>query len=89
MIDQGVDVLTCHVDSPKVVMETAEKRGVFCSGYHANQATLAPKGYITGAEWDWTSCRAFDRCGNDSRWQNVNERRNLAFGARWFEGWFL
>ncbi|MCL1470176.1 BMP family ABC transporter substrate-binding protein [Argonema antarcticum] len=55
MIDQGVDVLTCHVDSPKVVMETAEKRGVFCSGYHANQAILAPKGYITGAEWDWTN----------------------------------
>ncbi|MFB2972355.1 BMP family ABC transporter substrate-binding protein [Aerosakkonema sp. BLCC-F183] len=55
MIDQGVDVLTCHVDSPKVVIETAEKRGVFCSGYHANQANLAPKGYLTGAEWDWTN----------------------------------
>lgn len=54
MADQGIDVLTCHVDSPKVVMETAEKRGIFCSGYHANQATLASKGYLTGAEWDWT-----------------------------------
>ncbi|MEG3436694.1 BMP family ABC transporter substrate-binding protein [Pannus brasiliensis CCIBt3594] len=55
MADQGVDVLTCHVDSPKVVMETAEKRGIYCTGYHANQASLAPKGYLTGAEWDWTS----------------------------------
>lgn len=55
MADQGVDVVTCHVDSPKVVMETAEKRGIFCSGYHANQATLAPKGYLTGAEWDWAN----------------------------------
>ncbi|PIG94954.1 BMP family ABC transporter substrate-binding protein [Gloeocapsopsis sp. IPPAS B-1203] len=54
MADQGIDVVTCHVDSPKVVMETAEKRGIFCSGYHANQAELAPKGYLTGAEWDWT-----------------------------------
>ncbi len=54
MADQGVDVLTCHVDSPKVVIETAEKRGIFSSGYHANQATLAPKGFLTGAEWDWT-----------------------------------
>ena len=54
MADQGVDVLTCHVDSPKVVIETAEKRGIFSSGYHANQATLAPKGYLTGAEWHWT-----------------------------------
>ncbi|MEP0916626.1 BMP family ABC transporter substrate-binding protein [Leptolyngbya sp. DQ-M1] len=54
LVDQGADVITCHVDSPKVVMETAEKRGVFSSGYHANQASLAPKGYLTGAEWDWT-----------------------------------
>jgi basic membrane protein A and related proteins len=53
LIDQGVDVLTCHVDSPKVIVETAERRGVFSCGYHASQAKLAPKGYLTGAEWDW------------------------------------
>jgi simple sugar transport system substrate-binding protein len=53
LVDQGVDVLTMHVDSPKVIVETAEKRGVFVSGYHVNQATLAPKGYLTGAEWNW------------------------------------
>src|SRR5437667_5253791 len=53
LIDQGVDVVTCHVDSPKVVVETAERRGIFVCGYHANQATLAPKGYLTGAEWNW------------------------------------
>ena len=29
LIDQGVDVLTCHVDSPKVVVETAERRGIY------------------------------------------------------------
>jgi len=55
MADQGIDVITCHVDSPKVVMETAEKRGIYCTGYHANQVALAPKGYLTGAEWDWTN----------------------------------
>ncbi len=53
LIDQGVDVLTCHVDSPKVVVETAERRGISVCGYHANQAALAPKGYLTGAEWNW------------------------------------
>ena len=53
LIDQGVDVLTCHVDSPKVVVETGERRGIFVCGYHANQAALAPKGYLTGAEWNW------------------------------------
>jgi len=53
MIDQGVDVITCHVDSPKVIVETAGRRGIFVCGYHANQAALAPKGYLTGAEWNW------------------------------------
>lgn len=55
MADQGIEVITCHVDSPKVVMETAERRGVFTSGYHADQSSLAPQGYLTGAEWDWSS----------------------------------
>jgi len=55
LIDQGVDVVTCHVDSPKVVVETAERRSIFVCGYHADQSTLAPKGYLTGAEWSWTT----------------------------------
>lgn len=54
LVDQGIDVLACHVDSPRVIMQTAEQRGVFCTGYHTNQAQLAPKGYLTGAEWNWT-----------------------------------
>ncbi|MBM3226307.1 MAG: BMP family ABC transporter substrate-binding protein [Candidatus Tectomicrobia bacterium] len=55
LVDQGIDVITCHVDSPKVIVETCERRGIFCSGYHASQASLAPKGYLTGAEWNWES----------------------------------
>ncbi|MEA3164822.1 MAG: basic rane protein [Verrucomicrobiota bacterium] len=55
LINQGVDVLTCHVDSPKVVIQTAETRGIFSCGYHASQAPIAPKGYLTGAEWDWSN----------------------------------
>lgn len=53
LIDQGVDVLTCHVNSPKIVIETAEKRGIYSCGYHACQQSLAPRGYLTGAEWNW------------------------------------
>ncbi|TWI63650.1 simple sugar transport system substrate-binding protein [Pseudoduganella lurida] len=55
LIDQKCDVLTCHVDGPKVIVETAEKRGAMTCGYHASQARLAPKGYLTGAEWDWVT----------------------------------
>lgn len=53
LADQGIDVVTCHVDSPKVVIETAERRNIYSCGYHMNQAALAPKGYLTGAEWSW------------------------------------
>jgi basic membrane protein A and related proteins len=53
LADQGIDVLTMHVDSPKVIVETAEKRGIYVTGYHADQSSLAPKGYLTGANWNW------------------------------------
>jgi len=53
LLDQGIDVITCHVDSPKVVVEAAEKRNCKVCGYHASQAEIAPKGYLTGAEWNW------------------------------------
>src|SRR5579864_1304785 len=53
LIDQGIDVITCHVDGPKTVVENAARRGAMVCGYHVNQATLAPKAYLTGAEWDW------------------------------------
>jgi simple sugar transport system substrate-binding protein len=53
LVDQGIDVVTCHVDSPKVVVETAAGRGAFICGYHANQSPLAPEKYLTGAEWNW------------------------------------
>jgi len=53
LADQGVDVISGHVDSPKVFIQTAEKRGIYSCGYHYNGAALAPKGYLTGAEWNW------------------------------------
>ena len=54
LIDRGIDVVTMHVDSPKVVVQTAAKRGASVCGYHCSQAALAPQAYLTGAEWNWT-----------------------------------
>lgn len=53
LTDQGADVITCHVDGPKVVIETAAGRGAYVCGYHADQSALAPEKYLTGAEWNW------------------------------------
>ena len=55
LADQGIDVFTMHVDSPKVIVETAAKRGKMVCGYHVSQAKLAPAAYLTGAEWNWTT----------------------------------
>jgi simple sugar transport system substrate-binding protein len=53
LIDVGCDVLTCHVDSPKVVAEIAAKRDVGFCGFHTSQASVAKDKYLTGAEWNW------------------------------------
>jgi simple sugar transport system substrate-binding protein len=74
LINQGVDVLTCHVDSPKVILETAERRGVYACGYHANGSQLAPKGYLTGAEWNWAKVYA-------DYAQAVKDGKSLAAGT--------
>lgn len=90
LADAGCDVLTCHVDSPKVVIETAEKRGIKSCGHNASRATLAPKGFITGAEYKWeTIYRNFaDLLAKGSRLPNFERGgydkdyvQNTAFGA--------
>jgi basic membrane protein A len=49
LINQGVDVITMHVDSPSAVISTAETRGVFSIGFQDLAAQqFAPKGWITG-----------------------------------------
>ncbi len=68
LADQGVDVFTMHVDSPKVIVETAAKRGKSVCGYHASQARLAPQAYLTGAEWNWsTAYRTFVEAAQSGR----------------------
>lgn len=54
LVDAGCDVIGCHLDSPEVVIQTAEARGVKTCGHAFDQAPLAPKGYITGADYNWT-----------------------------------
>lgn len=53
LIDQGVDVLTQHQDCTKTIIQTAEGRGIYSVGYHADAATFAPEGWLTGSIWNW------------------------------------
>ncbi|MBI1792462.1 MAG: BMP family ABC transporter substrate-binding protein [Acidobacteria bacterium] len=53
LADQGFDVLTAHTGSPRVIVQMAERRGIFANGYQFNQSSMAPHGFLTGAEWHW------------------------------------
>ena len=59
LVDQGVDVIVANVDSAKVVIENAERRGIYSCGYHTDVSELAPKGFLTGAEWNWAAGAQF------------------------------
>jgi basic membrane lipoprotein Med (substrate-binding protein (PBP1-ABC) superfamily) len=49
LINQGVDVITMHVDSPSTVISTAESRGVYSIGFQSLAAQkFAPDYWITG-----------------------------------------
>jgi basic membrane protein A and related proteins len=53
LADQGVDVLTGHTGSPRVIVQIAERRGIWATGYQFNQSMVAPHRFLTGAEWSW------------------------------------
>jgi len=76
LIDQGVDVIVANVDSAKVVIENAERRGIMSCGYHTDLSELAPKGFLTGAEWNWAAGAQFVRA-----WQTGGPYPNLLRGG--------
>ncbi len=53
LADEGADVLTGHTGSPRVIVQVAERRGIWATGYQFNQSVVAPHGFLTGAEWSW------------------------------------
>jgi simple sugar transport system substrate-binding protein len=75
LMDAGCDLITCHVDSPKVVIQTAEQRGMKTCGHNADQSTLAPRGFVTGAELKWgTVYTAYaEMIGRGEKLPNANE----------------
>jgi simple sugar transport system substrate-binding protein len=76
LVDQGVDVIVGNCDSPKVVIETAERRGIYSCGYHTDLSALAPKGFLTGAEWNWAKGADFVKA-----WMTKGQYPNLLRGG--------
>jgi simple sugar transport system substrate-binding protein/basic membrane protein A len=53
LLTEGADVLTQHQDCTGTIIKAAEAKGAFSVGYHYNASSLAPKGWLTGSEWNW------------------------------------
>ena len=54
LIDQGVDVVFRHTDSPAPIQAT-ERRGVYAIGYASDMAYFGPKAVLTSIVNDWKS----------------------------------
>ena len=52
MIDQGVDVILQHTDSP-AAMQTAERRGVYAVGQASDMSSFGPKAHLMSVVDDW------------------------------------
>lgn len=52
MIDQGVDVILQHTDSP-AAMQAADRRGVFAVGQASDMSKFGPKAHILSVVDDW------------------------------------
>jgi simple sugar transport system substrate-binding protein/basic membrane protein A len=53
LLTQGVDVVTQHQDCTDTVIKATEAAGAYTVGYHADAESLAPKGWLTGSQWNW------------------------------------
>ncbi len=78
LINQGVDVVTMHVDSPATILSTAESRGVYSIGFQnlaaqqfAPQYWISGTGFTLGNKVAWLASTVIDgtwtpiflRCG--------------------------
>jgi basic membrane protein A and related proteins len=53
LLSQGIDVVTQHQDCTDTVIKATEAAGAYTVGYHADASSLAPKGWLTGSQWNW------------------------------------
>jgi simple sugar transport system substrate-binding protein/basic membrane protein A len=53
LLASGADVLTQHQDCTSTIIKAAEAKGAYSVGYHFDAKSLAPKGWLTGSEWNW------------------------------------
>jgi len=83
LINQGVDVITMHVDSPATVLGTAESRGVYSIGFQSLAAQqYAPQYWISGIGYTLGDKLTFLASGViDGSWTPIFLRCGIADGC--------
>jgi basic membrane lipoprotein Med (substrate-binding protein (PBP1-ABC) superfamily) len=83
LINQGVDVITMHVDSPSTVISTAESRGVYSIGYQnlaaqefAPEYWISGTGFTLGDKLTWLASTVLD-----GTWKPIFLRCGIADGC--------
>ena len=83
LINQGVDVITMHVDSPSTVISTAESRGVYSIGYQnlaaqdfAPEYWISGTGFTLGGTLTWLASTVID-----GSWEPIFLRCGIADGC--------
>jgi basic membrane protein A len=83
LINQGVDVITMHVDSPATILSTAESRGVYTIGFQSLAAQqFAPEywisgtGFTLGDKLTWLASTVID-----GTWEPIFLRCGIADGC--------
>lgn len=83
LINQGVDVITMHVDSPSTVISTAESRGVYSIGYQnlaaqefAPEYWISGTGFTLGDKLTWLASTVLDET-----WEPIFLRCGIADGC--------
>jgi basic membrane lipoprotein Med (substrate-binding protein (PBP1-ABC) superfamily) len=83
LINQGVDVITMHVDSPATILSTAESRGVYTIGFQSLAAQqFAPEywisgtGFTLGSKLTWLVSTVLD-----GTWEPIFLRCGIADGC--------
>jgi len=83
LINQGVDVITMHVDSPSTVISTAESRGVYSIGYQnlaaqefAPEFWISGTGFTLGDKLTWLASTVID-----NTWEPIFLRCGISDGC--------
>jgi basic membrane lipoprotein Med (substrate-binding protein (PBP1-ABC) superfamily) len=83
LINQGVDVVTMHVDSPTTIIQTAEARGVYSIGYQSLAAQqFAPEYWLSGVGFTFGDTMTWmTQNVIDDKWEPIFLRCGVADGC--------